>query len=168
MCGCVCARVSQFTDDMALYAGSRESLESVMEKLVLEASRWGLTVSIPKTKGMAVGDSLTDDDVAPLSVDTDGIEMVEYFTYLGSVLSSNGAVMEDVKNRTAKASKVFGCLRDAVFSNPTLSLSIKRDVYEATVLAVLLYGVETWILKARHLSHLTSFHNRYVCGPSWV
>ncbi len=64
--------------------------------------------------------------------------MVEDFTYLGSVLSSNGDVMEEVKNKTAKASKVFGCLRDAVFSNP--SLSIKREVYEATVLAVLLYG----------------------------
>ena len=78
------------------------------------------------------------DDVALLVVDSDEIEMVEHFTYLGSILSSNGDVMEDVKGRIAKASRVFGCLGYAVFSNPTLSISTKRAVYWATVLAVLL------------------------------
>ncbi len=43
-----------------------------------------------------------------------------------------------------------------------IPFSIKRDVYEATVLAVLLYGAETWTLKARHLRHPTLFHNRCV------
>ncbi len=65
---------------MVLYAGSRECLESVTETFVLQASRWSLTVSIPKIKGMAMGESLTDNGVAPLSVGTGGIEMVEYFT----------------------------------------------------------------------------------------
>ena len=57
--------------------------------------------------------------------------------------ASNGDVMEDVKGRIAKASRIFECLRYAVFTNPTLSISTKRAVYWATVLAVLLYAAET-------------------------
>lgn len=153
---------SQFADDVALYAGSRGSLQSVAEKFVAGASKWGLTVSIPKTKGMALGEGLADEDVAPLVVESGEIEMVEHFTYLGSILSSSGDVMQDVKARIGKASRVFGYLRSAVFGNPTLSIPTKRVVYKATVLAVLLYGAETWTLKAEHVRRLTSFHNRCV------
>ncbi len=85
---------------------------------------------------MAVDEGLTDEDVAPLLVEGGEIELVEDFTYLGSVLSSSGDVMIDVKNRITKTCKVFGCLRTAVFNNPTLSIPTKRAVYRATVLAV--------------------------------
>ncbi len=68
-----------------------------------------------------VGEGLMDEDVAPLLVEGGEIELVEDFTYLGSVLSSSGDVMIDVKNRITKACRVFGCLRTAVFNNPTLN-----------------------------------------------
>ena len=40
----------------------------------------------------------------------------------------------------------FGALLKAVFLNKYLSLSIKRCVYNACVLSVLLYGPECWTL----------------------
>ena len=46
---------SQFTDDVALYTGSRGGLKSVVKKFVEGVREWGLTVSIEKTKGMALG-----------------------------------------------------------------------------------------------------------------
>ena len=61
------------------------------------ASLWRLTVSISKTKGMALGENLGPEDVAPIQVEGGEIEMVEHFAYLGSILSSNGNVIEDVK-----------------------------------------------------------------------
>ena len=61
------------------------------------------------------------------------------FTYLGSVLSSDGEVMEDVKCRIAKASRAFGCLRASIFNNLNLSVPTKRGVYRATVMSVLMY-----------------------------
>ena len=64
----------------------------------------------------------------------------------------------DVKCR-AKASRAFVCLRDLVFNNPILSLTIKRMVYRAIVMSVLLHGAETWTLKAEHVRHLNTFHN---------
>ena len=60
---------SEFADDVALYTSSRDCLESVAKKFVEEASKWGLTVSIEKTKGMAVGERLSDEDIAPVQVE---------------------------------------------------------------------------------------------------
>ena len=77
--------------------------------------------------------------------------MVECFTYLGSVVSSDCDILEDMKCRIARASRVFGCLRCPIFGNSTLLIATKQAVYQATVLAVLLYGAETWTLKAAHV-----------------
>ena len=52
--------------------------------------------------------------------------------------------------RAARAARAFGCLRVPVFKNKDLSLATKRAVYRAVVLAVLLYGAETWTMKAVH------------------
>ena len=70
-----------------------------MAKIVVEGTReWGLIVSIEKTKGMAVGEGLGDEDVAPVRVEgSRQIEMVEHFSYLSSVVSRDGDVTEDVK-----------------------------------------------------------------------
>lgn len=148
---------SQFADYVALYTKSRHALEQASRKG--KASEWGLTVSIAKTKGMATGDSLSEEVVAPVQVVGGEIEMVDHFPYLGSVISRDADVMEDVKRRIAKASKAFGCLRGPVFNN---SIPTKRAVYIDIVLSVLLYGAETWTLKAEYVRHLTTFHNRCV------
>ena len=41
-------------------------------------------------------------------------------------------------------------------------MGTRRAVYQATVLAALLYGAETWTFKAPHLRCLTVFHNHCV------
>ena len=128
-------------------------------KFMEEASKWRLTVSTEKTKGMALGKGLGDVDVAPVTVEGGEIEVVDSFTYLGSIMSRDGEVMEDVKSRRAKASsRAFGYLRSPIFNNPILSVLTKKAVYRAAVLAVLLCGAETWTLKAEHVRRLSSFY----------
>ena len=122
------------------YANSRNTIELLAQKFVSGASEWGVTVSTEKTKGMAMGERLSEGDVAPIQVEGGEIEMVEQFTYLGSVLSGDGEIMEDVKSRIAKASRAFGCLRVPIFNNPILSIPTKRAVYRATVVSVLIMG----------------------------
>ena len=134
---------SQFVDDLALFASTRDKLENVTVGFVKETGRWGLTVGITKTKGMALGEGLVDIDTVPVQIKDGEIEMVERFTYLGSVVSIDCDILEDVKCRIARASQVFGCLRCPIFGNSTLSIATKQAVYQATVLAVLLYDVET-------------------------
>ena len=54
-----------------------------------------------------------------------------------------------------------------IFLNRSLSISTKRDVYEAVVLSVLLYGAETWTVKAPDVRRLTTFQT-IVFEQYWV
>ena len=49
-----------------------------------------------------------------------------------------------------------------VFKNKDLSLATKRAVYRAVVLAVILYGAETWMMKAVHKRCLKAVHIRHL------
>ena len=77
-------------------------------------------------------------------------------------MSADGEVTAKVNCRIAKASKAFGCLRVPILFNRTLSINTKRAVYKAVVISILLYGAETWALKAPDVRRLTTFHNRCV------
>ena len=49
---------------------------------------------------------------------------------------------------------------DFIFSDHMLSITTKCAVYQAVVLGVLLYAVETWPVKQREVHALETFHHR--------
>ena len=156
------ATETQFADDVALYSSSRSDFEMAAKKFAEVTKKWGLTVSTQKTKGIVMGEEICDRDMGSLHVNGGEIEIVDCFTYLGSSLSRDGDVMSGVNSSIEKASRAFGSLRGPIFNNPNLSVATKRAVYKAVVLAVLLYGSETWLIKAQHTRRLNVFHNRCV------
>ena len=122
--------------------------------------KFGLTVSISKTKHMATGREATSSDRAPLPSSGGEIEDIEEFPYLGSLIAASGRMDREVEKRIAQASMAFGALRKAVFLEKNLSLKTKRAIYQACVLSVLLYGSESWTPLSKHLKKLNSFHHR--------
>ena len=76
------------------------------------AGQFGLTVSLPKAKDMAIKAGTGDAAVSLLRVEGGTIEMVNNFTYLGSCLSTDGElkVTDEVACRIVGASKAFGSL----------------------------------------------------------
>jgi hypothetical protein len=94
---------------------------------------------------------------------------VERFTYLGSCISSDGSVADEVSARISKARIAFANLRHLWRQNG-ISLGLKGRVYQATVRSVLLYGCETWSLRAEDLRRLQVFDHRCLrsmAGIGW-
>ena len=155
----------KFADDTAIIGASREKIELAMSKLFAMTKRWGMIISVPKTKAMVVGKVNNNNDSNHLTVEEHNLEFVNSFKYLGSIVSNNGSIEEDVKERIAKASRAFGCLKKSVFQNKLLSIKTKRAVYRAVVLGTdLLYGAEPWTTKRYALQKLESLHNRCLRG----
>ena len=150
---------TQFADDAALYATTRDAFESAAAGYEKVADDFGLKLSVEKTKGMIVSNEL---DVEPVQVKGGNLCIVDHFQYLGSNISRDGEVTAEIDSRIAKASRAFGCLRKPIFQDTNLSIATKRQVYKAVVLSTLLYGAETWTLKALQVRRLNSFHNRCV------
>ena len=70
----------------------------------------------------------------------------------------------------AKASSVFGRLRNRLWNNHHASTSVKCKFYSAIVLSTLLYGAETWTLYRSKVKKLHAFmmrHLRAIMKISW-
>ena len=81
---------SEFADDAALYTTSRCDLETTVNEFTSCAARWGLTVSVAKTKATAVGATADRSDVVLPNGDI--IQVVPRFTYLDSAMEERGSL----------------------------------------------------------------------------
>jgi hypothetical protein len=163
----------EFADDMVGETETHAKMCVVAQLLVDVAAEWGLTVSIEKTKVMLIGVGENSEHLdVPVTVKGGGdgnsqqkvIESVKEFCYLGSIIEGRGGNEKDVQVRIAKASRGFGALRQCVFEDRHLSLTTKVKVYRCVVLAILLYGSETWVLKKKQIGNLENFHRRCMRG----
>ena len=60
-----------------------------------------------------------------------------------------------------QVSSAFGSLRE-VLVDDKLSIATRRQLYNACVLSVLLYGSECWTSLCSDLRHLEAFHHQYL------
>ena len=58
--------------------------------------------------------------------------------------------------------QAFGALRSKIFSSRDISERLKGKVYAGGVLAVLLYGCESWCLTAESVRRLANWHNKRI------
>ncbi len=147
-----------FADDCALNAASESDMQRSVDKFAAACSNFGLTVSTKKTEVLhqpAPGKAYVEPTII-----IEGVKLnaVSKFTYLGSVLSQNATVDDEVNARMAKGSSAFGRLHTSVWKRKGLCLSTKLKVYKAVVLPTLLYASETWTVYQRQAKKLNHFH----------
>ena len=99
-----------FADDCALNAGSEEDMHESVDKFSTACSNFGLTISIKKTAVFyqpPPGKIISEPNI---TVHGSRLNVVQRFTYLGSTLSQNATIDDEVDIRIAKASASFGRL----------------------------------------------------------
>ena len=98
-------------------------------------------------------------------VDGNPVDLVESFTYLGSIQTSDGYCRSNIARRIGLASSAMSSLKAK-----HLSVQIKVRVYQTLVLSVLLYASETWTSLASDMKAIKSFHmkcQRRILGSRW-
>ena len=91
----------------------------------------------------------------------------QYFKYLGSTLTSDSDVSEEVKIRIGAASRASWAINTILKSN-ILSRSTKIQAYVTIIRPIATYGCETWQLTKELERRLTVFENgilRRIYGP---
>ena len=58
-----------------------------------------------------VGSAVAAEEKCPFVVANGSIDWVDHFSYLGSLITVNGRVYEEIDRRIANASKTFGALQ---------------------------------------------------------
>lgn len=154
-----------FADDLALLSHSRHHMQEKTSRLEETAASAGLRINRTKTKVMRV----RNQDTQPITLKTGDIEEVTSFTYLGSVVSATGGTEEDIKARLNKARVSFRSL-DRIWRSSVVSRSTKLRIFRSNVLAVLLYGAESWRTTKSLINKVQVFINnslRRICGIRW-
>ena len=104
-------------------------------------------------------------------IDGNKLNSVLEFTYLGSSISSNGCIDDEIQRRMAKASASFGRLCQRLWNNHHVSLRVKGNIYHAIVLSTLLYGAEAWTVYRRQVKKLHALmmrHLRSIMRITWM
>jgi len=159
-----------FADDCALNSTSADIMQQNVDKFSEACTDFGLTISIKKTEVLhqpAPGKPYTEPNII---INGQRLKAVDKFTYLGSTLSRNVVIDDEVDARLAKANSAFGRLSKNVWQRRGIKTETKIKVYRAAVLTTLLYGAETWTVYQRHAAKLNQFHTKHLrklLGIKW-
>lgn len=91
-----------------------------------------------------------------LAVDGRIIEQVARFKYLGQWVSETWSLEGELRCRIEVARSAFNNMRNILCCRD-VSFSLRWRVVKCYIWSVLLYGVETWTLKARDINRLEAF-----------
>nr|VZH99525.1 unnamed protein product [Spirometra erinaceieuropaei] len=150
-----------FADDCVLNTTSEEEMQRSMDLFSAACENFGLVINTQKRVVMhqPPPNSATHPNAPPqISVNGTQLQVVENFPYLGSTLSRNTKIDDEVANRISKASQAFGRLQSTVWNRHGLQLSTKLKMYKAVILPTLLYGAKTWTVYTRQARRLNHFH----------
>nr|VZI29245.1 unnamed protein product [Spirometra erinaceieuropaei] len=149
-----------FADDCALNTTSEEEMQRSMDLFSAACENFGLVINTQKTVVMhqPSPNSATAPNAPHINVNGTQLQVVENFPYLGSTLSRNTKIDDEVANRISKASQAFGRLQSTVWNPHGLQLSTKLKMIRAVILPTLLYGAETWTVYTRQTRRQNHFH----------
>ena len=151
-----CVQELLFADDAAVTTHSADDLQKLISKFSAACQAFGLTFSLKKTQVMR-----QDVDTPPdIRISDHQLEVVHDFVYLGSTISDSLSLETELNKRIGKSATTMSRLTKRVWNNSKLTEHTKIQVYRACVVSTLLYGSETWPLRARQEHKLNAFHMR--------
>ena len=159
-----------FANDCALNAASEAAMQHSVDKFAKACNNFGLTISTKKTEVMhqpAPGKTYAEPNI---TINRQQLNMVDKFTYLGSTLSRNIVIDDEVNARLGKGSAAFGRLHKNMWNRRGITLETKIKNYQAIVLTTLLYGCKLWTVyqcHTRKLNHVHIICLRKLLGIKW-
>ena len=159
----------QYADDCAFVSDSAEGLQRILTCSAQLYQKLGLNINIKKTEFMKFNPTPLIESPT-LTIDDETIKEVASFKYLGSFISANCTLDDEINYRIGQANGAYGRLRKRIFENHNLSMKTKIMVYHAVVISSLLYGSEAWTPYRRQIRQLEQFHMkslRKLLGVTW-
>ena len=155
-----------FADDLARMSHSHRQMQDKTTNLAQISAKVGLKTNKKKTKILRLNTTCE----RPIMLEGEGLEEVESFRYLGSIVDTRGGTEADVKTRICKARAAFHILRN-VWKSRVIGKTTKIRLFNTNVKSVLLYGAETRRMNKTTLNRIQIFVNqclRKILGIQWM
>jgi hypothetical protein len=94
-----------------------------------------------------------------IKIDKSSFERVQEFKYLGTTLTDQNYIKEEIKSRLKLGNACCHSVQN-ILSSSLLSKNLKIKIYRTIILCAVLYGCEIWSLTLREEHRLRVFENR--------
>ena len=118
-------------------AESEEELKSLLKE---QSEKFGLKLSIQKTKIMASG------PITLWEIDGETMDTVTDFILGASKITADGDCSHEIKRRLFLGRKVMTNL-ESILKSRDITLSTKVSLVKSVVFSVVMYGCESWTVK---------------------
>ena len=148
-----------YADDLVITATSSAKLQISANILSNLLNRFGLVISISKTKTMILNYKGDDYPETILSIGNEKIDNVKEFVYLGSLVTFNepGVADSEVNRRIGMALNKFSEIKK-LLCNYRIHLKIRLRYYEVYIRSRLCYACGTWTLTKKQYERFESVH----------
>jgi hypothetical protein len=147
-----------YADYVNILGGSIRTLKENAEALLTATRETGLEVSADKTNYMVMSRDRNAGRNHSVRTDNCTFEWVEGFKYLGTNLTNQKSIPEEIKSRLRSENVCYLSVLN-VLSSKMLSKNLKIKLYRTIIMPVFLYGFETWSLTLREEKKLRVFKN---------
>ena len=154
-----------YADDVNILGGGIHTLKENPEALVAATREIGLEVSADKTKYMVMSRDQNAGQNHNVRIDNSTYERVEEFKYVGTSLTIQNSIREEIKCRLRSGNAWYHSVQN-LLSSRLLSRKLKIKIYRTIILLVVLNGCEGWSLREeRKLRVFENMVLRRIFGP---
>jgi hypothetical protein len=147
--------------------GSIHTIRKNTEALLLASKEICLEVNAEKSQYMVMSRDQNAGQNSNIQIGNKSFETVEQFKYLGTTLTNQSSIYEEIKSRLKSGNACYHSLQN-LLSSSLLSKSVKNKIYRTIILHVVLYRCETRSRILREECRLRVFENkmlRRIFGP---
>ena len=135
-----------FADDAALVADLEEKFCRLVSEFGRVYERRKLRVNVGKSKVMRCSKYFNGDRMHVI-LNSEQLEEVDCFKYLGSQVTADGGCERDVVHRMNEGYRAWLALK-SVLSNRGLGIKANKCLYEGVIVPTALYGAEAWGMRS--------------------
>ena len=157
----------RFADDTIVVAETEEELQKMIESINTACEEYGMALNAKKTKTMLIS-KFDEDKTCKVQVNGTELEQVKKYKYLGTMVTSDGRSLVEVKRRIAMAKDAFWKYGELLRNN--VSMKLKKKVLSCYINSVLMYCCESWTITEEIKRRIEAFEMwcyRRILKISW-
>ena len=122
-----------YADDVNILRGSVRTVKENAEALLVATKEIGLEVNADKTKYMIMSRDQNAGRSHNIKPDNSSIEMMEHFRYLGTNLTNQNSIQEEIKSSSKLGNGCYYSVQN-LLSSSLLSKNLKINIYRTILL----------------------------------
>jgi hypothetical protein len=135
----------KYADDLVLLAKEETVLQGMIDRLIEIGRRYGMAMNVEKkTKVMRMS---RQPSPIKITVDQTRLENVEYFNYMGSMITNDASCTCEIKSRIAMGKAAFNKKKARLFFTSRLDLNLRKKLIKCYIRSTALCDAETWTLR---------------------